>query len=144
MLETLSSEFIIAICSSLSIFTNSKFISFGLFYLALSGNNCVLLTILYIDMPFIYLSNFEPDLQQYLNPYLISISGIRIRVLRIVFTSGLCLVLKPYLTGIWPVHSWNKWKTVCKSISFNPTVSISYPYPLPNSLRMSDHKIQLG
>ena len=52
-LETLSSGFIIVICSILSIFTNSKFISFGLFYLTLSGNDCVLLTILYIDMPFI-------------------------------------------------------------------------------------------
>ena len=84
--------------------------SFGLFYLAFSGNDCVLLTILYIDMPFIYLSSFEPNLQKYLNPYLVSISDILIRVLRIVFTSDLRLVFKPYLTRIWPVQSWNEWK----------------------------------
>ena len=87
MLEAwVSSGFIIAICSSLSNFTNSKFILFGLFYLALPGNDCVLLTILYADMPFIYLSSFEPYLQQYLNLYVVSISGILIEVLRIVFT----------------------------------------------------------
>ena len=102
--------FIIAICSSLSIFTNSKFISFGLFYLALSGNDYALLTILCIDMPFIYLSSFEPNLWQYLNPYLVSISNILIRVSRIVFTSGLRLIFKPYLTRIWPVQSWNEWE----------------------------------
>ena len=33
ILVTLSSEFIIAICSSLSIFTNSKFILFGLYFI---------------------------------------------------------------------------------------------------------------
>ena len=76
-----------------------------MFYLALAGKDCVLLTILYIDMPFVYLSNFQRYPQQYLNPYLVSISGILIRVLRIAFTSGLPLVFKPYLTRIWPVQS---------------------------------------
>ena len=144
ILETFSSGFIIAICSSLSNFTNSKFILFGLFYLALSGNDCVLLTILYIDMPFIYLSSFEPYLQQYLNAYLLSISGNRIRVLRIVVTLCLRLVFKPYLIRVWPVQNWNEWKTVCQSISVDPTVSVSCLYPLPNSLRTSDSKIQLS
>ena len=100
ILETLISGFIIAISSSLSIFTNSNLILLGLFYLSLSGNDSALLTILYIDMPFVYLSSFEPSPQQYLNPYLVSISGILIRVLRIVFTSGLRLVFKPYLIRI--------------------------------------------
>ena len=83
---------------------------FALFCLALPGNNYVLLIILYIDMSFIYLSSFDPNLQKYLNPYLASISDIFIRVLRIVFTSDLHLVFKPYLTRIWPLQSWNKWK----------------------------------
>ena len=62
----------------------------------------------------------------------------------IVFTSGLHLVFKPYLTHIWPVQSWNKWKTNYQSISVNPDVSVSYQHPLPNSLRTSDRKIQLS
>ena len=74
------------------------------FYIALSGNDRDLLTILYIDMSFIYLSSFEPYLQQYLNLYLVSICGILIRVLIIVFAYGLRLVFKPYLTRIWPVQ----------------------------------------
>ena len=74
------------------------------FYIALSGNDRDLLTILYIDMSFIYLSSFEPCLQQYLNLYLVSICGILIRVLIIVFAYGLRLVFKPYLTRIWPVQ----------------------------------------
>ena len=74
------------------------------FYIALSGNDRDLLTILYIDMSFIYLSSFEPYLQQYLHLYLVSICGILIRVLIIVFAYGLRLVFKPYLTRIWPVQ----------------------------------------
>ena len=107
ILETLSSGFIIAICSSLSIFTNSKFVSFGFVLFCLVWKRlCVLLLILYIDMPFIYLSSFEPpNLQKYMNPYLVSISDILIRVLSIVFTSDLRLVFKPYLTRIGPVQS---------------------------------------
>ena len=61
ILETFSSGFIIAICSSLSIFTNSKFVSFGFVLFCFVWKRlCVLLLILYIDMPFIYLSSFEP------------------------------------------------------------------------------------
>ena len=97
-----------------------------------------------IDMSLVYLSSFEPYLQQYLNPYLASISGIIIRVLRIVFTSGLRLVFKPYLTLIWPVQSWNEWKISGQSMSVDPTVSVSYPYPLANSLRTFDRKFQLS
>ena len=97
-----------------------------------------------IDMSLVYLSSFEPYLQQYLNPYLASISGIIIRVLRIVFTSGLRLVFKPYLTLIWPVQSWNEWKISGQSMSVDPTVSVSYPYPLANSLRTFDLKFQLS
>ena len=97
-----------------------------------------------IDMSLVYLSSFEPYLQQYLNPYLASISGIIIRVLRIVFTSGLRLVFKPYLTLIWPVQSWNEWKISGQSMSVDPTVSVSYPYPLANGLRTFDLKFQLS
>ena len=100
ILETLSSGFIIAVCSSLSIFTNSKFILFGLFLFSFDWKRLCSLDYFIIDMPFIYLSSFEPYLQQYLNPYLVSTAGILIRVLRIVFTSGLRFVVKTYLTRI--------------------------------------------
>ena len=109
ILETFSSVFIIAICSSLSIFTNSKFVSFGfvLFCFVLFGNDSVFYCLFYIliCLLFICLALNPPNLQKYMNPHLISISDILIRVLSIVFTSDLRLVFKPYLTRIGPVQS---------------------------------------
>ena len=116
-----------------------------IFHLALSGSHYVLFAILYIDINFVYLSSFEPYLHQYLHSYLVFISGILIRILRIKFTFGLRLLFIPYLIRIWSMQSWHEWKTVCQSISDDPTVSVSYQqYLLRNNLRTFDCKIQLS
>ena len=71
-----------------------------MFYLALPEKNSVQLTVLYADTHFFFLSSIEPYLYQYRLLYLVAISGILVRILKIVFTSGLRLVVKPYLTRI--------------------------------------------
>ena len=107
----------------------------------MSGNDGVLLTILYIYTYFVYLFNFKANPHQYLPPHLTSISGILIRILRSVFTSAVRLVFKPYLSRIWSMQSWKDWKSVCQSISVDPIVNVSYQCALPSNLRMFDYQI---
>ena len=66
------------------------------------------------------------------------------RILRIVFKSGLCLIFKPYLTRIRPVQVEMSETPFVQSFGVDPTVGISYQYPLPNSLRTTDCKTQLS
>ena len=83
-----------------------------LFCFVLFGNDCVFYCLFYIliCLLFICLALNPPNWQKYMDPYLVSISDILIRVLSIVFTSDLRLVFKPYLTRIGPVQSWNERK----------------------------------